>query len=315
MTLAASPSLSLPGKSGASECVPRLRIAIGIATAGRRELLTQTVEFLKCQTRPPDLLVICPLPSDGTDQNAFADFPCPALVRSGPVGLCAQRNMILSIVDTADIIVFFDDDYLPAPNYLEVLEDIFLSNGDVSGSTGVLLADDAKGPGLSVEKGLAILKASTFVGKGGLERAFGLYGCNMAFRMKFIREDDIRFDENLPLYGWQEDIDFSLRISPFGRLVRSDRLLGVHLGVKAGRTSGVRLGYSQIANPIYLNRKGTMPWKFACKLILRNLAANFARSFYPEPWIDRAGRLKGNCMALIDALKGVASPMKILNLG
>ena len=48
--------------------------------------------------------------------------------------------------------------------------------------------------------------------------------------MKIIRENNLRFDENLPLYGWQEDVDFSLQIAPFGRLAKSDKLLGVHLG-------------------------------------------------------------------------------------
>ena len=291
-----------------------LKIAVGIATAGRRDIVRQAIDFLKHQTRPPDLLVVCPLPSDRIDADAFADFPSQTIVTSGPVGLCAQRNAILSQASSADLIVFFDDDYLAAPDYLKALEEIFATNSDVCAVTGVLLADDATGPGLTVEKGLAILKANTFAGSGELEKVFGLYGCNMAFRMKIIRENNLRFDENLPLYGWQEDVDFSLQIAPFGRLAKSDKLLGVHLGVKAGKTSGVRLGYSQIANPVYLSRKGTMSWRHARKLMSRNVGANLLRSLYPEPWIDRFGRLKGNMIALVDVLRGRASPVKILQL-
>jgi hypothetical protein len=291
-----------------------LRIAVGIATAGRRDIVRQAVDFLKCQGRLPDLLIVCPLPSDRIEQDDFSGFPAPVIVTSGPVGLCAQRNAILAEASSADVIVFFDDDFLPDPNYLNTLEEIFVAGHDICASTGVLLADDATGPGLTMEKGLAIVKTNTHVSRGTLENVFGLYGCNMAFRMKYIRENNLHFDENLPLYGWQEDIDFSLQIAPFGRLVKSDKLLGVHLGVKAGRTSGVRLGYSQIANPIYLSRKGTMSWRHARKLMSRNIAANLARSIYPEPWIDRAGRLKGNMIALMDVLKGKASPMKILQL-
>ena len=52
----------------------------------------------------------------------------------------------------------------------------------------------------------------------------------------------------------------------------------------------------------------------ARKLISRNIAANLARSFYPEPWIDRHGRLKGNLLALMDLLRGTASPARILQL-
>jgi hypothetical protein len=91
-------------------------------------------------------------------------------------------------------------------------------------------------------------------------------------------------------------------------------LRGVHLGIKLGRTSGVRFGYSQIANPIYLIRKGSMPRRHANKIMLRNLAANLARSLYPEPWVDRRGRLKGNLLALFDMLRGRISPNQILRL-
>jgi hypothetical protein len=49
-------------------------------------------------------------------------------------------------------------------------------------------------------------------------------------------------------------------------------------------------------------------------LMWRNLVANFARSIYPEPWIDRRGRLKGNLLALKDLVVGDLSPGRIVNL-
>src|SRR6266702_4434472 len=105
-----------------------------------------------------------------------------------------------------------------------------------------------------------------------------------------------------------------MRISRYtaGRKISIFR--GVHLGIKYGRTSGVRFGYSQIANPIYLIRKGTMSWQHAKMLMWRNLAANLVRSFHPEPWIDRKGRLKGNLLALVDMAIGRISPHRILQL-
>jgi len=291
-----------------------LRIAVGIATAGRRDVVRQTIGLLRDQTRLPDLLVACPLTSDKISDSDFPDFPFPVIVTSGPVGLCAQRNAILARAADCDLVVFFDDDFLAEPHYLEYLEKIFQAEPHVAAVTGKLLADDVTGPGLTVEQGLKILESNVQAGSGTLEQVFGLYGCNMAYRMRYIRDNKLKFDENLPLYGWQEDIDFSLQVAPFGRLVKSDLLMGVHLGVKAGRTSGVRLGYSQIANPVYLSKKGTMSWQHARKLISRNIAANLARSFYPEPWIDRHGRLKGNLLALMDLLRGKASPARILQL-
>ena len=71
--------------------------------------------------------------------------------------------------------------------------------------------------------------------------------------------EGVRFDENLPLYGWAEDVDFCRQLATYGRIVENARTTGVHLGSNSGRTSGVCFGYSQIANPLYLWRKGTLP--------------------------------------------------------
>jgi len=291
-----------------------LKIAVGIATAGRSEILSEAVQLLKQQLRLPDVLIVCPLPSDRVDRAVLDQFPAPTLVISGPTGLCAQRNMILSAARDADIIVFFDDDFLADEEYLVNLERIFAAHPDVTALTGHLLADGAQGPGLSFNEGLQILRAARPQNVEEFEHRFGTYGCNMAFRMSPIRAHNLRFDENLPLYGWQEDIDFSLQQAPFGRTLKCNKLTGVHLGVKSGRNSGVRFGYSQIANPIYLTNKGTMSWRHARMLMWRNIVANLVRSFYPEPWVDRKGRLKGNLIALADMVTKKLSPLRILQL-
>ena len=124
----------------------------------------------------------------------------------------------------------------------------------------------------------------------------------------------LSFDEALPLYGWLEDIDFTYQLGRRGLLVKADRLRGVHMGVKGGRTSGVRLGYSQVANPIHLLRKATAPPKLAWAMMTRNLASNLIRSLAPEPHIDRAGRLRGNLTALWHLARGRLDPLYILDL-
>ena len=294
----------------------KLNIVVGIATSGRREILAQAVALLAEQTRLPDRLLICPVAAKDVDDLSLKEFPRPSAVVSGPLGSSAQRNKILASVREADVIVFFDDDYFPDVRYIENLEKIFLARPDVVGVTGFLLADGANGQGLSAEQGLKLVRAapSSLGSVSDLKDWDSTYGCNMSFRLAAIVEHDISFDENLPLYGWQEDIDFSRRLHPYGRIVLSGMLRGVHLGIKLGRTSGVRFGYSQIANPIYLIRKGSMPRWHANKIMLRNLAANLARSLYPEPWVDRRGRLKGNLLALFDMLRGRISPNQILRL-
>jgi hypothetical protein len=134
----------------------------------------------------------------------------------------------------------------------------------------------------------------------------------MSLRSSAIGEN--RFDERLPLYAWLEDIDFSHRLSKLGILLKSGRLYGVHLGIKRGRTSGVRFGYSQIANVVYLNKKGTMQPGLGRKLLTSQLTSNLLKSVTPEPYIDRRGRLKGNLLAVWDLITGKLDPGRISKL-
>ena len=140
------------------------------------------------------------------------------------------------------------------------------------------------------------------------------YGCNMAVRRDVIIRNDVLFDETLPLYGWWEDVDFSRRVAPFGRILHANRLRGVHMGSKSGRTPGKRLGYAQVINIVYMMRKGSVTLPVGAARIARNIAANLFRQVSPEPWVDRRGRLRGNLMALGDSLLGDVDPQRILRL-
>ena len=71
-----------------------------------------------------------------------------------------------------------------------------------------------------------------------MQEILGAYGCNMAFRTAGI--GSVQFDERLPLYGWQEDLDFCGALRGSGRIVKTDIVWGVHLGTKRGKGSEVR---------------------------------------------------------------------------
>jgi hypothetical protein len=44
---------------------------------------------------------------------------------------------------------------------------------------------------------------------------------------------ELRFDERLVLYGWQEDSDFTCQLRSRGRVVGVNAIRGVHLGLKS----------------------------------------------------------------------------------
>jgi GT2 family glycosyltransferase len=291
-----------------------LRIAVGIATLGRPQILAAAVGEYENQVRQPDAIFVC-APSEASVEGLATD-DARLRVIVGPRGLCAQRNAIVDDALDYDVMLFADDDFLPRRDYIEVIETIFATRDDVAMTTGSLIADGILGPGLSIEAARELIADDVAAPEGKLpvEEVFNGYGCNMAVRIGVLRDFGIRFDENLPLYGWLEDVDFSRRLRRHGRIVRVHGARGVHIGAKLGRQAGRRLGYSQLANPVYLARKGSFPWSRALAQIGRNVAANCWRALRPEPYIDRWGRVLGNAIALMHLATARLHPRRILDL-
>lgn len=289
-----------------------MKVAVGIATVGRKEIVTKLLEELGRQSRLPDVVYLCPGGDGDLEPGAGENAPFPVQVVRGDRGLPAQRNTILRASRDVDVMVFFDDDFVPARDFIAECAKLFEQEPGVAVVTGVVLADGIKTRGISLEEAYAVLAADTRPAQAEVNETYGGYGCNMALRTAPIYANNLTFDEALPLYGWLEDLDFSRQLARYGRVVRTNMCRGVHMGTKQGRTSGVRFGYSQIANPLHMVRKGTLSRNYAFHTIARNVMANVGRSLAPEPWVDRHGRLWGNLIAAGDLLAGRLDPRKIV---
>ncbi|MDO3431084.1 glycosyltransferase [Rhizobium sp. CBN3] len=289
-----------------------LRIAVGIASAGRPSILLETVDYLAGLPVQPQRLIVCVPAND--DTAGLADR-LDVEVILGSRGLTSQRNSIIraAAADT-DILIFLDDDFIPAATFLARMAAVFAANPDVAIATGEVLADGVLIGGLDMSKALQVLHTA---GEGSerVTDVYNAYGCNMAVRLAPVLKHALTFDEQLPLYGWLEDVDFSRSIARYGRSVRVEGARGVHLGVRSGRQPGQRLGYSQVANPVYLIRKGTMSKGRAIAQIGRNILANASGIVFNDRLVDRWGRLHGNWLALIDLLASRAAPSRILEFG
>lgn len=86
------------------------------------------------------------------------------------------------------------------------------------------------------------------------------------------------------------------------------------MGTKRGRVPGEQLGYSQIVNPLYMLQKGTMTVGEVADHMFRNTMSNLVRSVYPETYVDRRGRLRGNLYGLRDAISGQLEPERAATL-
>lgn len=213
-----------------------------------------------------------------------------------------QRNAIIDAA-AGDVLVFCDDDFYPAPHFVETIRDLFARVPDVVGCNTTLEYDGAAVVAMEPKEGIdliANIRPDPGIGESlGATQIRSLYGCNMAVRMDVLRAWNVRFDDRLAFYGWLEDLDFSRRLARHGRLVRLHAVGGVHLGTSSGRVAETWLGFSQIVNPAYLYRKRVISLTDALRTSGRCFAANMAGSLAPSARFRRR-RLRGN-------LHGVAS--------
>jgi glycosyltransferase involved in cell wall biosynthesis len=281
------------------------RFSVGIATRGRPLQIQSVIKHLRGQTLQPAAIIVSCVSREDVGELAESD---QLRIYEGPPGLARQRNVILNRLSAeVEFIAFFDDDFYPRDEWLQVVGETFRSDPSVACVTGNVVADGILGPGLTYDDAMGALLCASPPSHSWVIEDYSPYGCNMAFRLSAI--EGLRFDERLVLYGWQEDRDFGAQVAKAGgRLIKLGAAVGVHLGVKSGRPSGLRLGYSQVMNPYYMHRKRTITKSDALHHVLRNISANAAKSLWPESYIDRRGRLLGNLVAIGDIFRGRCNP-------
>lgn len=285
-----------------------MRVGVVVASIGRAEEIKQLLRALERQTLAPACVILSVV------KESDLPAPLPPGVQSviGRVGASDQRNTGLELaLPQCDFVVFYDDDFLPAKDSLESIANFFTTHPDYAGATGHVIKDGINGPGVPYEEALQLVAEYEAAPKPALVNGDMLwaYGCNMAFRCSAVV--DKRFDENLPKYAWQEDMDFAFQVSKVGKVGPTNAFAGVHRGVKKSRSPGMDFGFSQIVNPVYLVRKGTMARKKAYYMMSRNFVANHVKLLRPEAYVDRWGRLKGNWSAVLHLISGKADPMAI----
>lgn len=289
-----------------------MKISALICTLGRPDVLHDTVQGILEQTEPVHEILIG-TPGLGNVLPATLQLPRVRLLLTA-LGSTRQRNACLDqLAPDAELVAFFDDDVELAPDFLACMSALFRERPELIASSGTLLHDGGIDVFCSRVNARAKCReaASSWtpcrpVRTKPLRSA---YGCQMVFRADRARA--VRFDEELPLYAWLEDADFSHaatkdRMAP----VTNCDALAVHLGARGGRVAGQRLGFSQIVNPVYLWRKARVfpLHHFVIQFWLRCLVGNCLGLFTGEPQEDRPGRLLGNIKGLLHILRGNCRP-------
>jgi GT2 family glycosyltransferase len=283
-----------------------------VCSANRPDVLSETIESLmRHQSLQPHEIIVSVFNQAHVPEKIR---PAVRVVVSSRQALSAQRNAALKAVRTK-YTLFLDDDVEIAPNFIESMESLLDEIEDVVVATGYVVVDGVRGD-TGIDRKPARTAVLNYVREHENCDREEAYGCNLFVRTKVF--DQVLFDENLPLYGWLEDLDFSTNCLRHGRIVRNTGTCLAHLGTPTGRISGLKFGYSQIINPFYLWRKNGKPrlthvvFAHWAVHVARNLRRTLIRVQGSRS--DRTGRFKGNMIAFRHLLAGKVDPSYILQL-
>lgn len=281
--------------------------AVIIPSMGRSEVLRDTLASISRQTSIPALVVLV--------VTTAADLPQGELMPGVEAiitdkGSSVQRNAGLRHLPAGmKFVSFLDDDVELEPEYFERIL-CFLTRHET-----YVLVDGAvvRNGDVTREQALMLIGSIGTV-ESGFHDSLNAYGCNMTVRREVA--DKVLFDERLKLYAWLEDADFSRRCLHYGNCAQVSDARLVHLCAPAGRMNGKRYGFAQITNSYYLRTKGQM----SLIGLLRThwgpaLCSNIIGTLCRDRKVDRAGRLRGNLIALKRIFFGRCEPEYVERIG
>ena len=300
-----------------------MNFVVIICSAFRPEVLHSTVETVLQQDKLPSQIVLCVAENCHVLEDTLSLDIRVKRVLSPVRGLTAQRNYALSVIaeESPEITVFLDDDVEMESAFFRKVLYLFENQASLIGVS----AESLIGKTTTREEALLAIKEILHVPLEPLSvRTIGknwiCHGCNMFFRTSIFKHE--RFDENLPLYSYAEDYDFSIRAARHGPVGRVKGVGFVHLSHSSGRVSEMRRGYSMVANNFYfLNKKVThLPLykayvRFWLIIVCKETWISFCRALsgLDANEIDYYGRVRGRLMAVGDLILGRCSPNEILN--
>jgi glycosyltransferase involved in cell wall biosynthesis len=272
------------------------RWTVLIASTNRPKVLEETVEsILKQHVNLVELVLSVPKPSDVTAELRTNTM---VTILNSPPGLTTQLNFgLINLREASEFVAVFDDDVELASDYLSQAETFFLENPKAVAFDGEIVREEDISRS---EAQSTLLKCVDRSGRSFPRNQF--IGCNMMVRRKLF--EDVKFDENLPLYSWMFDLCFNRACAERGDVFYVPDCKLVHLRHAEGRINDTLFGYFQIANPCYVYRQNLISfcecfWTFILRGILANLkrlaTGNLTSGFF---------RIRGNLAALMDVLFG-----------
>lgn len=257
-------------------------VTVIIATAGRSDEPIRLLHALSAQTLLPDRIVIVP----GDDIASQLDVTNIHgvninILPLGDSGLPKQRNRGCESAPQTDVLFFFDDDFVPEPEYISKIMQEFDEHPEVVAAGGQTTGISPPRMWARVIQrffGLTRLAKRSYLqrtgfpalayGRNGRQKASVFSGSNFAVHYSVWAE--LRFDERLAGYAWMEDDDFSYRASQVGTVMEVPTARGQHLLAPGNRGEKdlVEESFRRMRNHAYLHRKllGGNCWNYLCRI-------------------------------------------------
>jgi GT2 family glycosyltransferase len=257
-----------------------VELTIVVPTLGTRPTeLRRLLGSIAAQTRPPaETLLVVP------DDAELADLDGARTVRA-PRSLPAQRKAGVEAA-TSTVVLFLDDDIVLAPDFCEVLLEVWERRGSqsVAGVTGVIANERTPARWRQLLRAAGGLSHVATRGRGSRLMASGHVRivlhppveCTVGFmpgglmsmrRDLLLREPP---DTQFTGYVYGEDLDLVARISRHGSLLQTPRATADHLPVASGLGDGPENAYRRARQYAYyraLHRQqglyGRLAWHWA----------------------------------------------------
>lgn len=298
----------------------REHLVIVIPSKGRPSILFETLQSIAKQVFRAEKIVLSVTDPKTDLPSVLPETDIPVQVIKSEIGLTKQRNAaIRAIAHSCSYVAFFDDDVEVHPTYLTNAVSFLQSEPRAVAISGNLLADG----GITREQARDIVAGTSFHATAPTFRHTGkyheLYGCNMVIRYDHLKNN--LFDENLPLYAYNEDYEISMRLLRLGLVGRVSNCVAVHLRATSSRISAKKFGYSLVANNWYFMKIGschrrfpTNYIRFVLVIVIKPLLTSLAAVLRGKLEKDPIGQIKGSLLAVLDILRNRSAPSRILDL-
>lgn len=306
-------------------------VTVVVCTLMRPASVARFIASLKRQTQRPDMLMIVDAsPDTATEDLVRSGDLVPAAARSVRYvrvdrslrGLTRQRNLALDLV-TTDLVAFFDDDIVLGERSLEELERVHRAATVPPVGVGARIANEQQPvnglwrtrrmlgivgslvPGSYHASGMSVPWAFLPAGTAQAEGDF-LPGGAVMWRTADARR--VRFNDDFAGYAQGEDLEFSLRVSAYGKLLLAGAATVEHLHEPSARPKHYAIGYMAIHNRYAIHRRCIKDrslrhtawfiyaWSVDTLMLARHLVV-------PSRIGDTLRQIGGRCVATVDILR------------